>query len=178
MTRLKCFQCHSVFRSCQKKMKIAKVMLLSSLDLSILWTRLPKLNVNSVHEIRFEGVKYDHFASFETLGHTFATFLQPKLSAWRSAHKEEKTQIRRRICIFSSFCAELHADNLRWRNVTKVWPKVSNDVKWSYLTTSNLISRTKSTPSFGNHVHLSALPFTIGKKYDDENMVAKCLRSD
>ena len=61
--------------------------------------------------------------------------------------------LRRRICIFSSFCAELHADNLGWRNVGKVWPKVLKDTKWSYLTTLNLISCTVFTWSFGSCVH-------------------------
>ena len=39
-----------------------------------------------------------------------------------------------------------------------MWAKVSNDVKSSYITISNLISCTISTTSLGSRVHLSALP--------------------
>ena len=47
---------------------------------------------------------------------------------------------------------ELHADNWDGRNIGKVWAKVWNEVKWSYLTISNLISYTGTIMSFGNRV--------------------------
>ena len=79
-------------------------------------------------------------------------FLQPQILKWSSSKKVKFLKIRRRIFKNLAFFEELHADNRDWWNVAKMWPKVSNEVKWQYLTISNLISYTGTIVSFGNRL--------------------------
>eukprot|EP00493_Phyllostaurus_siculus_P022612 UN22946 len=58
-----------------------KVVLIFNLDTSKFCTRFAKLTMVPVYEMRFGNVGYNHLISLETLGHTFATFLQSRLSA-------------------------------------------------------------------------------------------------
>ena len=43
--------------------------------------KFPKLTMVHVYKMRLGIVRYDYLTSFETLGHTFPTFLPPQLSA-------------------------------------------------------------------------------------------------
>ena len=57
-----------------------------------------------------------------------------------------------------AFIEELHADNWDGRNIGKAWAKVSNEVKYSYLTIPHFISYRGTIVSLGSYADLAALP--------------------
>ena len=56
-------------------LNVGKVVLILDLGMSRYCTRFPKLTMVPVYEMSFGIVRYDYLSSFETLGHTFPTFL-------------------------------------------------------------------------------------------------------
>ena len=58
-----------------EEVSIVKVVLILDLGMSRCCIRFPKLTIVPVYEMSFGIVRYDYLTSFETLGHTFPTFL-------------------------------------------------------------------------------------------------------